>query len=77
MIKIADMPDEVRNLIRKIIRVHCKKNRIYTEANKHGIGLEQTEEVIEKMLDDKSLVIETNEDKDNPSFRIVPGVEEL
>ena len=71
------MPDEVRNLIRKIIRVHCKKNRIYTEANKHGIGLEQTEEVIEKMLDDKSLVIETNEDKDNPSFRIVPGVEEL
>ena len=73
MTNIANMPEEVRKFVRKLIKVHCKKNKIYSQANKHGIGLEETEETIERLLDTNELIIETDDDDVNPSFRIIPG----
>lgn len=74
MIKISDMPDGLRRFIRRLIKVHCKKNDVYKEANKHGIGLEQTEETVEKLLDNRDLTIESDNNKDNPGFTIKPGI---
>ena len=72
MPNIADLPEEVRKFVRKLIRVHCQKNQIYQKANEHGIGIEQTEETIEKLLDDKKLIIETNDNPKDLLFWIKP-----
>jgi hypothetical protein len=72
MTDIKDLPDNVRKFIRRIIRAHCRKNQIYQKAHEHGVGIEQTEETVEKLLDDKKLFIETNDDSENPKFWIKP-----
>ena len=49
--KIRDLPDTQRKIIRSLIRAHCEVNNIYAETHQKGIGLEETEEAIEHLLD--------------------------
>lgn len=72
MTNISDLPEEIRRFVRKIIRAHCKKNQVYVKGHVNGVGPEQTEETIERLLDEKKLVIETNGDEQDPTFRIIP-----
>ncbi len=72
MTNISELPEEVRKFVRKLIRAHCAKNKVYTKGHEHGVGPEQAEETVEKLLDERKLVIETNGDEENPTFKIIP-----
>jgi len=48
--KVEDLAPEARKFVRNLIRTFCKERNIYPEANKAGIGLEETEECIEELL---------------------------
>lgn len=72
MTKISELPEEIRKFVRKLIRAHCRKNEVYKKGQEYGVGLEQTEETVEKLIDEKKLFIGTDGDKENPTFWIEP-----
>lgn len=56
-INIADLPPRNKFIIKTIIRTYCKELNIYNQAHKKGIGLEATEEGVEKAIDSGELII--------------------
>jgi len=49
-IKVRDLSSEARGYIRSLIREFCLKHKIYKSANEEGIGLDETEECLEELL---------------------------
>ncbi len=62
--KIADLPDAERKTMRAIIRLYIKSVNGYAAMHKQGIGLEQTEEACEELVNKGVLVIRYDEDED-------------
>jgi len=72
--KIQDLPDEERRFMRMIIREYCTVNKLYAKAHKLGIGLEATEEAIERLVNAEKLYIVYDEE-DKKYYIKLKGVE--
>ena len=55
--KIKDLPEPERKTMRAIIRGYCTLNKLYAKAHQKGIGPEQTEETMERLIDSGHLEI--------------------
>ena len=61
-VKIEDLPKDQRMVIRTLIRSYIKEVNGYAEMNKHGVGLEQTEEICEALINKGVLEIVENQE---------------
>jgi len=61
---ISKLPEKTRKFMRALIREICINNELYSQAHKHGIGLEETEEAFESLLNTGDLKIFYNEEND-------------
>lgn len=67
--RISQLEKEAQQIMRIIIKEYCKTNSIYYEANKKGLGLEQTEEIVENLIDEGELKVYK---LDESNYTVVP-----
>ena len=74
MTNISELPEQFRKFVRRLVRIYCRKNQLYKQAHIQGMGIEETEEAVEKELDNKTLFIQDDGDEENPTFWITSVV---
>jgi len=60
---ISELPNDTRKFMRALIREICINNNVYAQAHLSGIGLDETEEAFEALLNRGELKIMHDKDK--------------